>query len=382
MSASFSADDHRFMARALRLAQRGLYTTDPNPRVGCVLVRQGQMVGEGWHRRAGEPHAERNALAAAGDGARGATAYVTLEPCSHHGRTPPCSQGLIEAGVSRVVAAMPDPNPLVGGEGLAALRGAGIQTESGLLQAGAESLNPGFLQRMRQGRPYVRCKLAMSLDGRTAMASGESQWITGAAARRDVQLLRARSSAVLTGIGSVLADDPSMNVRLSIADLHGVESADYLRQPLRVVMDTRLRTPPRARMLALGGETLIVCGEGASCDTEAELRATGADVLRLPQLGGRIDLSGMLRALASRGVNELLIESGATLAGSALQAGLVDELIVYMAPNLMGDAARGLVRLPGLERLAERVELQFRDVRRVGEDLRIGLVPVLRSGND
>lgn len=382
MSAPFSADDHRFMARALRLAERGLYTTDPNPRVGCVLVRQGQVIGEGWHRRAGEPHAERNALAAAGGGARGATAYVTLEPCSHHGRTPPCSQGLIDAGVSRVVAAMPDPNPLVGGEGLAELRAAGIETEVGLLQADAESLNPGFLQRMRYGRPYVRCKLAMSLDGRTAMASGESQWITGAAARGDVQLLRARSSAVLTGIGSVLADDPSMNVRLSVADLHGVENDDYLRQPLRVVMDTRLRTPPRARMLAPGGETLIVCGEGASHDTEAELRAAGADVLRLPQLGGRIDLLGTLQALASRGANELLIESGATLAGSALRAGLVDELIVYMAPHLMGDAARGLVSLPGLERLDERIGLRFRDVRRVGDDLRVELVPVLRSGSD
>ena len=384
MSASFSADDYRFMARALRLAERGLYTTDPNPRVGCVLVRQGQVVGEGWHRRAGEPHAERNALAAARDGARGATAYVTLEPCSHHGRTPPCSQGLIDAGVSRVVAAMPDPNPLVAGEGLAMLGAAGIGTEVGLLQSDAEALNPGFLQRMRHGRPYVRCKLAMSLDGRTAMASGESQWITGAAARRDVQLLRARSSAILTGIGSVLADNPSMNVRLPVGDLHGVESDDYLRQPLRVVMDTRLRTPPRARMLGLDGDTLIVCGEGASADTEAELRAAGADVLRLPQLGGRIDLSGVMRALASHGVNELLIESGATLAGSALQAGLVDELIVYMAPNLMGDAARGLVRLPGLELLAERVGLQFRDVRRVGEDLRVvlGPVPELRSGSD
>ena len=382
MNASFSADDHRHMARALRLAERGLYTTDPNPRVGCVLVREGQVVGEGWHRRAGEPHAERNALAGAGEAARGATAYVTLEPCSHHGRTPPCSQGLIDAGVGRVVAAMPDPNPLVGGDGLAMLRAAGIATEVGLLQADAEALNPGFVQRMRHARPFVRCKLAMSLDGRTAMASGESQWITGEEARRDVQLLRARSSAILTGIGSVLADDPSMNVRLPVADLHGVDSEDYLRQPLRVVMDTRLRLPPRARMLGLGGDTLIVCGEGASGEAEAELRTVGADVLRLPQLGGRIDLSGVLRALASRGVNELLIESGATLAGSALQAGLVDELIVYVAPSLLGDAARGLVGLPGLQRLDERVGLQFRDMRRVGADLRLTLAPMLKSGSD
>ena len=381
MSGACSADDHRFMAHALRLAERGLYTTDPNPRVGCVLVRNGQVVGEGWHRKAGEPHAERIALAAAGDSARGATAYVTLEPCAHHGRTPPCAQGLIDAGVGRVVAAMTDPNPLVAGGGLAMLRDAGVDTEVGLLAADAERLNPGFLQRMRHGRPYVRCKLAMSLDGRTAMASGESQWITGADARLDVQRLRARSSAVVTGVGSVLADDPSMNVRLEPGQLAGVETVDYLRQPLRVVLDTRLRTPPRARMLSLPGETLIVCGESAPGETEAELRAAGADVLRLPQLGGRIDLPGLLQTLGARGINEVLIESGATLAGHALLAGVVDVLIVYLAPHLLGHAARGLVNLPGLERLSERVQLAFIDVRRVGADLRIELAPSLRSGN-
>ena len=379
MSTRFSAADHEFMARALRLAERGLYTTDPNPRVGCVLVRDGQVVGEGWHRRAGEPHAERIALAAAGEAARGATAYVSLEPCSHHGRTPPCSEGLIAAGVARVVAAMRDPNPQVAGEGLASLREAGVATETGLLEAAAEGLNPGFLKRMRQGLPYVRCKLGMSLDGRTAMASGESQWITAEAARRDVQRLRARSSAILTGIGTVLADDPSMNVRLSAAELSGVESDDYLRQPMRVILDARLRTPPRARLLSLPGQVLVVCGEGASAETEAELRSVGADVLRLPQLGGRIELHALLRALAQRGVNELLIESGATLAGNALQAGLVDELVVYVAPNLMGDAARGLVRMPGLEHLSERVELEYRDVRRIGSDLRLTLVPLIQA---
>ena len=381
MSASFSADDHRHMARAMRLAERGLYTTDPNPRVGCVLVRDGRIVGEGWHRKAGEPHAERNALIAAGEAARGATAYVTLEPCSHHGRTPPCAQGLIEAGVARVVAAMSDPNPLVAGRGMAMLRGAGIETGVGLLEAEAEALNPGFLARMRHARPYVRCKLAMSLDGRTAMASGESQWITAEAARRDVQYLRARSSAILTGVGTVLADDPSMNVRLSVEELHGVESAGDLRQPLRVVLDTRLRTPPRARLLSLPGDTLFVCGEGAPAETELELRGAGADVLRLPQLGGRIDLPALLVALADRGMNEILIEAGATLAGSALLAGLVDELVVYVAPQLLGHAARALVNLPGLERLDERIELQFGDVRRVGPDLRVTLTPALRSEN-
>lgn len=379
---SFTVDDHRHMARALRLAECGLYTTDPNPRVGCVIVRDGHVVGEGWHRKAGEPHAERIALADAGAAARGATAYVTLEPCSHHGRTPPCALGLIEAGVSRVVAAMSDPNPLVAGNGLAMLRDAGIDTQVGLLAEEAETLNPGFLRRMREARPLVRCKLAMSLDGRTAMASGESQWITGEAARRDVQFLRARSSAVLTGVATLLADDPSLNVRLSHNDLPGVQEPGYLRQPLRVVLDTRLRTPPRARMLSLPGETLIVCGEGASSDSEAELRAAGADVLRLPQLGGRIDLIRLLSALAARAVNEVLIESGPTLAGSALQAGVVDELLVYMAPHLMGHTARGLVNLPGTELMDQRIPLRYLDVRRVGEDVRVTLAPQVRSGTD
>lgn len=375
MSDAFDAYDHRQMARALRLAERGLYSTDPNPRVGCVITRRGELVGEGWHRRAGEPHAERLALTAAGPAASGATAYVTLEPCAHHGRTPPCAEALIEAGIARVVAAMSDPNPLVGGQGLARLREAGVRVEVGLLQAEAERLNPGFLKRMREGLPYVRCKLAMSMDGRTAMASGESRWITGEAARRDVQRLRARSSAIVSGIGTVLSDDPSMNVRMTPAEL-GVDEADAeTRQPVRVVLDTRLRTPPRARLLTLPGQTLIVCGQGAPEETEAELRAVGADVLRQPQLGGRIDLSHLLRDLAARGINEVLIESGATLAGRALRDGLVDELIVYVAPHLMGHQARGLVELDGLDEMADRLSLRFEDVRRVGDDLRV----VLRS---
>lgn len=380
MTAEFTADDHRHMARAVRLAELGRYSADPNPCVGCVLVRDGQVVGEGWHRKAGEPHAERVALAAAGAAARGATAYVTLEPCAHHGRTPPCADGLIEAGVARVIAAMQDPNPLVAGRGLAILRDAGVETRVGLLAGEAERLNPGFLRRMREGRPLVRCKLAMSLDGRTAMASGESKWVTGEAARRDVQFLRARSSAIVTGVGSLLADDPSMNVRLRPRELPGVGEPDYLRQPMRVVLDTRLRTPPRARLLHLPGETLIVCGERAPEESVAELRALGAEVLRLPQLGGRIDLHHLLPALAKRGINEILVESGATLAGAFLQAGLVDELVVYMAPHLMGHAARGLVQLPGLETMQQRVTLKLQDLRRVGDDLRLVLVPALRSG--
>ena len=377
----FSLADHGFMARALRLAALGRFTTDPNPRVGCVLVRDGVVIGEGWHRRAGEAHAERLALAAAGAAARGATAYVTLEPCSHHGRTPPCADGLVEAGVARVVAAMTDPNPLVAGRGMARLREAGIATEVGLLESEAEALNPGFFSRMRRGRPYVRLKLAMSLDGRTAMASGESRWITGEAARADVQRLRAGSSAVMTGIGTLLADDPSLNVRLDASELPGMSPGDPVRQPLRVVLDTRLRTPPRARMLGLPGDCLVVCGEGAPQDSEAELRAAGVDVLRLPQLGGRIDLERVMAALAVRGVNELLLECGATLAGAALRAGLVDELVVYVAPHLMGEAARGLVNLPGLDRMAQRIALRFAEVRQVGADLRLVLRPELRSGS-
>ena len=374
------ADGHRYMARALRLAERGLYTTDPNPRVGCVLVRDGRIVGEGWHRKTGEPHAERLALAEAGDRAHGATAYVTLEPCSHHGRTPPCAEGLIEAGVARVVVAMRDPNPLVAGQGIVTLREAGVDTAVGLLGGDAERLNPGFLKRMRDGRPFVRCKLAMSLDGRTAMASGESKWISGEDARRDVQRLRARSSAIVTGINTVLDDDPSMNVRLAADALQGVETGDCLRQPMRVVLDTRLRMLPRARMLSLPGETLIVCGEGASHETERELLDAGAQVVRLPQMGGRIDLGRVLAMLGERAVNEVLIESGPTLAGAMLQAGLVDELIVYQAPHLMGHGARALVNLPGLERMDERVELRFDDCRRVGDDLRLTLKPRVRCG--
>lgn len=371
---TYTATDAIHIAHALRLAERGLYTTDPNPRVGCVLVRDGQVVGEGWHRKAGEPHAERIALAAAGDRARGATAYVTLEPCSHFGRTPPCADGLVEAGVARVVAAMGDPNPLVAGNGFAKLRDAGIAVVADVAVASARALNPGFIRRMESGMPYVRCKLAMSLDGRTAMSSGESKWITGTAARRDVQLLRARSSVVLTGSGTVLADNPSLNVRLDERDLFGVEDPAYLRQPLRAVLDTRLRMPVNARMLRLPGSTLVFTGMPMLTQA-AGLRAAGAEVVGLPAHGDHLDLRAALVELARRGGNEVLIEAGATLAGAALQAGLVDELIVYMAPHLMGDAARGLVKLPGLERMDQRIGLRLTDARQVGEDLRLTLHP-------
>lgn len=357
-----STDGHKHMAHALQLAAQGLYTADPNPRVGCVMVRDGEVVGTGWHLRAGEPHAEVHALREAGERARGATAYVTLEPCCHHGRTPPCSDALIQSGVARVVAAMEDPNPLVAGQGLAKIRQAGIAVESGLLRQQAEALNPGFIMRMRHGRPYVRCKLAMSVDGRTAMASGESKWITGEAARLDVQRLRARSSAVMTGIGTVLADDPALNVR--------VDFGQGLRQPLRVVVDPRLSMPETAHMLGLPGRTLILtCADDP--DAESRLNQAGAEVLRLPARGDGVDLHAVMRHLAELHINEVLLETGATLSGAMLAAGLIDELVLYVAPHIMGSGARGLFNLPGLERMEQRIELDILDIRAVGRDWRI-----------
>jgi diaminohydroxyphosphoribosylaminopyrimidine deaminase/5-amino-6-(5-phosphoribosylamino)uracil reductase len=367
--------DHRHMARAIQLARRGLYTTHPNPRVGCVLVRQGRVVGEGYHRRAGEPHAERNALAQAGELARGATAYVSLEPCSHHGRTPPCSEGLIEAGVTRVVAAMRDPNPQVAGRGFEQLRSAGIDVEEGLLQAQAEALNPGYIKRMREGLPFIRCKLAMSLDGRTAMASGESQWITSAAAREDVHKLRARSAAILTGFGTLQADDPSLNVRLT-PQLLGLEQDLHAPQPLRVVLDPQLQTPPTAKMLTLPGPVLIVCSDEVRLDA-APLEAAGAQVVTRPADGEMLDLRQVMAYLARQEVNEVLLESGAALAGAMMAEGLLDELIVYLAPHLMGNNARGLFHLPAIEMMSQRIPLKITDLRQVGEDLRITAVPQL-----
>lgn len=370
--------DHAFMARAIQLAELGRFTTDPNPRVGCLIVRDGRIVGAGWHRRAGEPHAERHALIEAGERARGATAYVTLEPCCHQGRTPPCTDGLLEAGVSRVVCAMVDPNPLVAGRGLRLLAEAGVVVETGLLEVEARALNPGFITRMEQGRPYVRCKLAASLDGRTAMASGESRWITSEAARRDVQRLRAGSSAILAGIGTLLADDPSLNVRLGADDLPGMRSGEAIRQPLRVVVDSRWRTPPSARILTLPGTTLIV---GAVDDPGrmTELKGAGAEVYRCPGDAARVDLGALLKELGRREINEVLLESGPTLAGAAVSAGLVDEILIYLAPHLMGDAGRGLFTLPGLDRMRDRIPLAITDVRAVGQELRITARPQLSA---
>jgi diaminohydroxyphosphoribosylaminopyrimidine deaminase/5-amino-6-(5-phosphoribosylamino)uracil reductase len=355
------ATDHAFMARALRLAERGLFTTDPNPRVGCVIVRDGAVVGEGWHVQAGAGHAEVNALAAAGEAAHGATAYVTLEPCCHHGRTPPCTDALIAAGVKRVVIAMEDSNPQVAGNGVQALAAAGIDVTTGVLAAQAASINPGFIRRMQAGRPFVRCKLAMSLDGRTAMASGESRWITGAAARRDVHRLRARASAILSGIDTVLADDPSLNVRLD---------GEAVLQPLRVVLDSRLRLPPGARLLGLPGKTLVLTGS-ADADRTTALTEAGAEVVRLPLDGERLDLTRVLQYLGERKLNELHVETGPVLSGALLQSGLVDELVIYVAAHLLGDAARGLFTLPGVETMDQRIELNIMDIRAVGDDWRI-----------
>jgi diaminohydroxyphosphoribosylaminopyrimidine deaminase/5-amino-6-(5-phosphoribosylamino)uracil reductase len=355
----FSAADHQFMARALRLARRGLYTTSPNPRVGCVIVHDGTVVGEGWHEKAGEAHAEARAIAAAGERVRGATAYVNLEPCAHYGRTPPCAVALIAAGVHRVVAAMPDPNPLVAGKGLAMLVAAGIRVDSGLLEMPARELNIGFVARMSRGRPWLRLKLAASLDGKTALVNGRSQWLTGAAARRDGHRWRARACAILTGVGTVRDDDPSLTVR----------EVETTRQPLRVVVDSRLALSPQARVIE-GGPALVAT---ATDDKEksAALTAAGAEVLVLPDANGKVDLERLLRELASRGVNEVHAEAGCRLNGALLAAGLVDELLLYIAPTLLGDAARGMFDLPALTELTGRRDLQIIDLGQVGSDLRL-----------
>lgn len=367
---SLSALDHQHMAEALRLARRGLYTTDPNPRVGCVVAHGEQIVGRGWHQRAGGPHAEVIALQEAGARARGATAYVTLEPCCHYGRTPPCSDALIAAGVARVVAAQLDPNPRVAGGGFERLRAAGVECSAGLLAAEAAELNCGFLSRMIRKRPFVRVKLAMSLDGRTAMASGESRWISGDASRRDVQRLRARSSAILSGVGTVLADDPSLTVRLDPAEL-GLDTS--LRQPLRVLLDSSLRIPAESRLLTLAGETLILCNERADA-ASALLSNPKVEVVQLAAgRDGGVDLHAVMAHLAEREINELMVEAGPTLAGALLQAELIDELVIYLAPHLMGDAARGLFALPGVTEMADRISLELVDIRRIGADLRLTL---------
>ncbi len=354
----FSQEDRQHMARALALATLGMNSATPNPRVGCVIVNRGAVVGEGWHFKAGEPHAEALALEMAGDKAHGATVYVSLEPCSHQGRTPPCADALIRADVTRVVAAMRDPNPQGAGGGRK-LEAAGIRFECGLMEEEARELNIGFVSRMTRGRPWVRMKIAASLDGRTALANGQSQWITASEARKDGHGWRARACALLTGIGTVTADDPLLNVR----------DMPVERQPLRVIVDSRLETPLTARILQGGGVLIFCAVEDAAA--RAALEGRGAEVVRIANAQGKVDLPAMLAELGRRGINELHVEAGTKLNGSLVREGCVDELLVYLAPSLLGDAAQGMASLAAMTSLDERVSLTFRSVERVGADLRI-----------
>jgi len=368
----WTASDYQYMSRALQLARRGLYSTDPNPRVGCVIVKDDVVLSEGWHQKAGQPHAEiealRNAIENnASENISGATCYITLEPCAHHGRTPPCTESLINAGIRKVIAATIDPNPLVAGKGLQQLKESGIETASGLMKAQAAELNPGFEMRMQQGRPFVRCKLAMSLDGKTALSGGDSKWISSVESRMDVQKLRARSSAIMTGIGTVIADDPSMNVRLSETS----EWAEHGQQPLRVILDSRLETPLDAKILSVPGDVIIF---HASDDKENKqnLENTGAELVFVKAKRGADFLEYVLAYLATeKEINEILLETGSTLAGEMMQAGLIDELIIYLAPTLLGQDAKGLFQLPLLDNMSDRISLHFSDIRAIGNDIRI-----------
>ncbi|EGH69807.1 Riboflavin biosynthesis protein RibD [Pseudomonas syringae pv. atrofaciens] len=372
-----AALDVHYMARALELARKGLYSTHPNPRVGCVIVREGRIVGEGWHARAGEPHAEVHALRQAGELARGATAYVTLEPCSHQGRTPPCADALIEAGLTRVVAAMQDPNPEVSGRGLLRLMNAGIGVQCGVLESEARALNKGFLKRMETGLPYVRVKMAMSLDGRTAMASGESQWITGPEARSAVQRLRAQSSVVLSGADTVLADKARLTVRpdeLGLdAELTALAAA---RAPLRVLIDGRLRVPLDAPFFQAGSALVVTC---AAASARGRYQEEGHEMLALADSAGHVDLRRLMGELAARGVNEVLVEAGPRLAGAFARLGLVDEFQLFIAGKFLGSSARPLLDLP-LAQMSEALELNIVEMRAVGNDWRVIALPVRTPG--
>lgn len=362
--------DQFYMAEALRLARQGIFSTFPNPRVGCVLVRDDEILSSGWHEKAGEGHAEVNALAALPDHetAQGATAYVTLEPCSHYGRTPPCSEALIKAGVSRVVIGMQDPNPLVAGKGIRMLEEAGVEVICGILEDEARSLNPGFISRMSRSKPFIRCKLAMSLDGRTGMQSGESQWITGPSARIQVQRIRAASSAIITGVGSVIYDNCSLTVRADQLQLDQAEKIAQ-RQPLRVVLDSQLRIPVNAGILGQAGETVIAFCQ-ADPDKLAQIKSLGVTCVRLPaDASGRVALGPLMEYLCERECNDVLLETGATLAGAFAEQGLIDELVIFMAPTLLGHSARGLMNIPGINRMADQIPLEVKECRVVGQDL-------------
>ena len=366
----FSAFDREAMTRALQWAALGARSTQPNPRVGCVIARDGQIVGAGWHRRAGGPHAEVFALREAGDAARGATAYVTLEPCNHHGRTPPCTEALIAAGVTRVVYANGDPNPQVDGSGARRLQQAGIVVQTGLMAQEGEELNVGFFARMRRRRPWLRLKLAASLDGRTALASGESRWISSPEARADVHAFRAASAAILSTSATVLADDPQLDARPQDAAREATEG-DAPRYPLRVLLDAHLRIPTQARVFATPGEIVLLALDSA---VPPQHLAQGVQVQRVSAgADGRLSLSAALAWMAGAGLNEIWTEAGATLAGALLNQDLVDEVVLYLAPCFLGTDARPLARLPALARLADARRLQVHDVGRIGPDVRIML---------
>lgn len=355
----FSSDDHAYMSQALQLAEKGLYSTSPNPRVGCVIVRDGKIVGSGWHVKTGQPHAEINALNIAGGAAQGATVYLTLEPCSHYGRTHPCAEALIKAKVAKVIIAMQDPNPLVAGKGTSLLKQSGINVLVGLMGEWAKDLNVGFVSRMTNNRPWVRMKIAASLDGKTALNNGVSQWITGEAARHDGHRLRARSCAILTGIGTVLEDDPQLSVRF-------IETP---RQPLRIIIDSRLKIPTTARVLRGEGELIFTTTDNK--ERISALKELGARPIILPNEKGKIDLAGLMQILADFEINELLVEAGNRLSSAFIREGLVDELIIYLAPHLIGNRAMGMLQLPELTDLSEKYNLKIKDLRMVGEDIRI-----------
>ena len=355
----FTPDDHLFMTQALRLAEQGLYTSMPNPRVGCVIVHDGGVVGEGAHLKAGTPHAEIHALNQAGSKAKGATAYVTLEPCNHHGLTPPCTEALIQADVAKVVIAMQDPNPLVSGQGIAAIQAAGITVLTGLMQQQALALNAGFISRMANSRPFVRSKIAASLDGKTALNNGVSQWITGAAARSDVQHWRARSCAVMTGIGTVLKDDPSLTVR----------ELDIGRQPISIVVDSHLRIPLDAKLLK---NELVLIAFSSDPENKAEaLVAKGISLLCIPNDEGKVCLESLLSHQASEQVNEVMVEGGDGLNGALMALKCIDELVIYYAPKLMGSDAKGMFALPALQTMQEAIALEVIEVRQFGQDIRV-----------
>ncbi|PSJ17833.1 bifunctional diaminohydroxyphosphoribosylaminopyrimidine deaminase/5-amino-6-(5-phosphoribosylamino)uracil reductase RibD [Nitrosomonas supralitoralis] len=357
----FTSTDYAFMAHALRLAEKGLYSTAPNPHVGCVLTQNDQIIGSGWHEKAGQLHAEINALASATEKTRGATAYITLEPCSHYGRTPPCVNALIDAGIAKVIIAMEDPNPIVCGRGCALLEQAGITVQTGLLQAQAQALNIGFITRMTHRRPWVRLKTAISLDGKTALNNGVSQWITGEAARYDGHRWRARSCAIVTGIGTVKSDNPQLSVR-------HIETA---RQPRKVIVDSHLTIPLNAKLLQSDNELLIFSACDGGLKKKNALSSMGAQVFTIPNTEGSVDLNKMMAILADLEINEVLVEAGRELNGALIEAGLVDEMIFYLAPHLLGDDARGMIKLPELTCLEQKKELKIQDVRMIGQDIRI-----------